>query len=262
MEEVIRAQLADLERWEDCRILLAVESGSRAWGFASPDSDYDVRFLYVRPRESYFRLDGVRDVVELPLNDALDLSGWDLCKALRLLHRSNPTVFEWFASPIVYRTSPFAEAVRAVLPRYFCAKSSLWHYLQMARGNYREYLCGEMVRAKKYFYVLRPILACRWILETGMPPPMRFAELVESQLPDPLKETVEKLLELKVNAPEIRLIPKVECLNAYLEQSIPEIFNRIRQYPREPARGWEELNRLFVSVLESGAGDDGQKPCG
>ena len=109
MEALIQEKLREIEGREDCRILLAVESGSRAWGFASPDSDYDVRFIYVRPRESYLRLNRLRDVIELPADDVLDINGWDLDKTLRLLYKSNPTVFEWFSSPLVYQTTPFAE---------------------------------------------------------------------------------------------------------------------------------------------------------
>lgn len=151
MEALIKEKLHEIEQRENCRILLAVESGSRAWGFASPDSDYDVRFIYVRPRESYLRLNRVRDVIELPINGVLDINGWDVDKTLKLLHKSNPTVFEWFSSPIVYQTTDFTEAFKPVMRRYFSSKSGLWHYLQMAEGNYREYLRGDMVKAKKYF---------------------------------------------------------------------------------------------------------------
>ena len=97
MDTLIREKLMEIEHSEKCRILLAVESGSRAWGFPSPDSDYDVRFIYVRPIEHYLKLEQTRDVIELPINDLLDMNGWDLKKALCLLHRSNPTVFEWFS---------------------------------------------------------------------------------------------------------------------------------------------------------------------
>lgn len=93
MEELIQEKLHEIEKRENCRILLAVESGSRAWGFASPDSDYDVRFIYVRDKESYLKLNRPRDVIELPINDVLDINGWDVEKALKLLHKSNPTVF-------------------------------------------------------------------------------------------------------------------------------------------------------------------------
>lgn len=174
MEALIKEKLHEIEQRENCRILLAVESGSRAWGFASPDSDYDVRFIYVRPRESNLRLNRVRDVIELPINGVLDINGWDVDKTLKLLHKSNPTVFEWFSSPIVYQTTDFTEAFKPVMRRYFSSKNGLWHYLQMAEGNYREYLRGDMVKAKKYFYVLRPILACRWILEKVLRPQCSF----------------------------------------------------------------------------------------
>ena len=250
MEALIKEKLHEIEQRENCRILLAVESGSRAWGFASPDSDYDVRFIYVRPRESYLRLNRVRDVIELPINGVLDINGWDVDKTLKLLHKSNPTVFEWFSSPIVYQTTDFTEAFKPVMRRYFSSKSGLWHYLQMAEGNYREYLRGDMVKAKKYFYVLRPILACRWILEKGTPPPMLFSELAASQLPDYLEKTVAKLLDLKMNSPEVKMIPRIDILNAYMDRSIAEVRALVEQYPREITKDWEELNALFLAALE------------
>lgn len=249
MESFIKEQLKEIERRENCRVLLAVESGSRAWGFASPDSDYDVRFIYVRHRESYLKLEQVRDVIEIPINDVLDINGWDVNKTLRLLHRSNPTVFEWFSSPIVYQDSPFAAAFKRVMTRYFSSKSGLWHYLHMAEGNYRDYLRGDMIKAKKYFYVLRPILACRWILERGTPPPMLFSELMKSQLEDGLKGTVKQLLDMKMNVPEVTLIPRVDMLNAYLSRSILEVRERIALLPKEEPRNWEELDALFLSAL-------------
>lgn len=250
MEASIKEKLHEIELRENCRILLAVESGSRAWGFASPDSDYDVRFIYVRPKESYLKLERVRDVIEVPISDALDINGWDVDKALRLLHKSTPAVFEWFSSPIVYKTTPFAEQFKPVMLRYFSSKNGLWHYLHMAESNYREHLRNNMVKAKKYFYVLRPILACRWILERETPPPMLFSELVKSQLPDHLEETVQKLLDLKMNSPEVKMIPRIDVLNEYLERSIIEVKELIQQYPKATIRDWEEPDKLFLSVLE------------
>ena len=128
MKELIQEKLREIEQREECRILLAVESGSRAWGFASPDSDYDVRFIYVRPEKAYLRLDRTRDVIEVPINDELDINGWDIDKTLRLLHKSNPTVFEWFSSPIIYQTSAFADQFRPIMQKYFSSKAGLWHY--------------------------------------------------------------------------------------------------------------------------------------
>ena len=200
MKEQIVSRLHEIERREQVRILLAVESGSRAWGFASPDSDYDVRFIYIRPQKDYLRLERVRDVIEEPIAGELDINGWDLQKALRLLHKSNPTLFEWVSSPIVYLETDFADRFRAVMQPHFSSKSALYHYLCTAQGNYREYLRGDRVRAKKYFYVLRPILACRWVLERGTPPPMRFDELAAAELPQALRADVAYLLDLKIHA--------------------------------------------------------------
>ena len=142
MEKLIVSKLHEIEQMEKVRILLAVESGSRAWGFASPDSDYDVRFIYIRDKEDYLRLNTMRDVIELPVDEVLDINGWDLQKTLRLLYKSNSTLFEWFSSPIVYMESDFADLFRRVMNDYFSSKRSLYHYISMAEGNYREYLKG------------------------------------------------------------------------------------------------------------------------
>ena len=149
MLHTIKEKLKEIEERENVKILHCVESGSRAWGFASPDSDYDVRFIYVRPREYYLRLDKTRDVIEWQLDDTLDISGWDLEKALRLLYKSNPTIFEWNASPIVYKTTEEWKEVSAIINTYFNPKSSLYHYLSTARSTYRHFLTGDTVKYKK-----------------------------------------------------------------------------------------------------------------
>lgn len=250
MQNLICKKLQEIEKKENIKILLAVESGSRAWGFASPDSDYDVRFIYVRQKEDYLRLDKIRDVIELPLNDILDMNGWDLQKALRLLYKSNPTLFEWLASPIVYRETSFAQELRAIMPQYFSPKSSLYHYISMAEGNYRAYLKGEMVRAKKYFYVLRPILACRWILDKGTPPLVMFSELMKAELPAELSGDVERLLDLKMNSAEVKEIPRIDRLNEYLNESIDEIKSVVQSLDEKREVTWEELNQFFLRILQ------------
>ena len=250
MRETILSKLNEIENREDVKILLAVGAGSRAWGFASPDSDYDVRFIYVRPKADYLRLEKTRDVIELPIEGELDINGWDLDKTLRLLRASNPTLFEWFSSPIVYRETAFADELRSVMNKYFSSKRGLSHYLSMASSNYREYLKGDTVKAKKYFYVLRPVLACRWILDKGTPPPMLFSELVDAELDPALVPDVDSLLDLKMNAPEIKTIPKIESINRYLDRCIEEVRSRIVQLPEDANHGWEELNRLFLSQLQ------------
>ncbi len=249
MREKIQEQLRRIEEAENIKILLAVESGSRAWGFASPDSDYDVRFIYIRRLEDYLRLDAIRDVIELPINDVLDINGWDLQKTLRLLHKSNPTLFEWFSSPIVYQKTEFADKFRYLMMHYFSSKKTLYHYVSMAEGNYREYLKGDLVRAKKYFYVLRPVLACQWILDWGTPPPMLFSELLKAELPVELIDVVNQLLELKMNSPEVKLVKRISEINEYLDESIPSIKRAVRLLEDSLTPDWNELNQLFLQEL-------------
>ena len=249
MKEKIQEQLREIEDREHVRILLAVESGSRAWGFASPDSDYDVRFIYVRSLEDYLKLDVKKDVIELPIDDVLDINGWDLQKALRLLHKSNPSLFEWFSSPIVYKKTDFVDKINELMTKYFSSKKNLYHYISMAEGNYREYLEGDFVKIKKYFYVLRPVLACRWILDKGTPPPVLFSELVKEELPIELTDIVNSLLELKMNSKEIYSIPKISELNEYLYDNIQDIKNIVKSLDDSYTLDWDELNQLFLQEL-------------
>lgn len=249
MRKKIKEQLRRIEDAENIKILLAVESGSRAWGFASPDSDYDVRFVYIRSLEDYLRLDAIRDVIELPIDDVLDINGWDLQKTLRLLHKSNPTLFEWFSSPIVYKKTEFSDKFRDLMMHYFSQKKTLYHYVSMAEGNYREYLKGDLVKAKKYFYALRPVLACQWILDRGTPPPILFSELLKTELPVELIDVVNQLLELKMNSPEIKLIKRISEINEYLDESIPNIKSAVRLLDDSYTPDWSELNQLFLREL-------------
>lgn len=251
MREKIQTQLRKIEEEERIKILLAVESGSRSWGFASPDSDYDVRFIYIRRIEDYLKLDAVRDVIELPIDDVWDINGWDLQKTLRLLYKSNPTLFEWFSSPIVYQETEFADRFRDLMIHYFSSKKTLYHYISMAEGNYREYLKGDLVRAKKYFYVLRPVLACQWILDRGTPPPMLFSELMKVELPAELIGAVNQLLELKMKSPEVKAIPRIPEINEYLDESIPSIKNIVRSLEDSHTPDWSELNQLFLRELRN-----------
>jgi predicted nucleotidyltransferase len=162
-------------------VLLAVESGSRAWGFASPNSDYDARFIYVHGRDWYLSvgLEEQRDVIEYPIVDEIDINGWDLRKALRLFWKSNPSFVEWIQSPIIYRDEgSFAPSVRAMLSEVYSRQKGIYHYRSMAKTNYRGYLRADLVPLKKYFYVLRPLLAVRWLENYGTAAPIEFGKLL------------------------------------------------------------------------------------
>lgn len=163
MRRMIEAELDNIAREEGVRVLFAVESGSRAWGFHSPDSDYDVRFVYTRPEEWHYRLEKKRDVIERPIDDELDISGWELSKALTLALGSNAVIAEWLQSPIVYRREHEAvlsltSFVRDVLDRH----AVMWHYLSLLKRQKSRLIGADgQIRIKRYFYVLRPTLALR-----------------------------------------------------------------------------------------------------
>ena len=240
----------EIEHKEHVKILHCVESGSRAWGFASPDSDYDVRFIYIREPGFYLKLEKTRDVIEWQLDDVYDINGWDIKKALQLLHSSNPTLFEWNNSPIVYKTTPEWNSLNCLVSEYFCSKSGLHHYLSTAKSNYREYLRTDMVRLKKYFYVVRPLLACRWILDKKCAPPMLFSELAEAELPDELIDPVNYLLDMKIHSPEITECPRVEVINRYIEREFELISEEIIKHKDSETKSWQLLNDCFLHLVD------------
>jgi uncharacterized protein len=179
MNDAIQMAIDAIEKDHDVRVLYAAESGSRAWGFASPDSDYDVRFVYAHPQNWYLSVFESRDVIEQMLPGDLDVSGWDLRKALRLMSKCNLAFNEWFDSPIVYREdAAFSGDIRRLIPHFFQPARALFHYLSMASSTHADYLSGDHVRLKKLFYFLRPVLACRWIEHARTQPPTQFSQLI------------------------------------------------------------------------------------
>jgi predicted nucleotidyltransferase len=233
------------------RVLFACESGSRAWGFASRDSDYDVRFVYVHRREWYLSVEDRRDVIEVPISEDLDVSGWELRKALRLLRKSNPPLFEWMKSPVVYRRdAEFYEAFAALSVGFYSPRRSFAHYLHMAFGNWRDYLKGRSeVRLKKYLYVFRPLLACRWIERELGQVPMLFQELVNGVLEESeVREALLALVERKRVADELASEPPIEALSRFLESELPRL--EALRYEEQPSGNVEELNRFFRRYAE------------
>jgi uncharacterized protein len=252
-EEIMR-RLHRAEIEHGMRILYACESGSRAWNFASPDSDYDVRFIYVRPPEWYlsFDVERRRDVVEYPIVDDIDCNGWDLRKALYLFTRTNGALLEWLRSPIKYiEIGSMAAQLRELAPRAFDATALCYHYSHMARGNAREYLFTEQVRLKKYFYVLRPLFAIHHVEQGLGLPPVPFEELVNAVAPTHLRAPIEQLVALKRQTGELGLGAPVPVIDAYIKSELerhgeqfsgqgrPELFDatQIRDALNEIFRG-------------------------
>jgi predicted nucleotidyltransferase len=228
-------RLQQIEADHDVKVLYACESGSRGWGFASPDSDYDVRFIYVNHLSWYLTVEPGRDVIEQPISGDLDISGWDLRKALQLLRQSNPTLLEWLRSPIAYRQDEsFTNRLRQLAEQGFSQVRGYHHYLSMAKKNFREHLRGEQVRYKKYLYVLRPLLAARWIRDGRGVPPMRFAALAQATLDDRvLLDEINRLLEVKMRAGEAATSPRWNGIHDFIES---ELESAAAQTVQESAR--------------------------
>lgn len=248
MDSVIKSCLNEIEHQNNVRILFACESGSRAWGFASKDSDYDVRFIYVHEKEWYLGIDDLKDVIELPVNEVLDISGWDIRKALRLMRRSNAPLLEWLQSPVIYKKdADFYSRIRQLVSAHFILKAGFHHYLSMAKNCFANELQTNNVKVKKYFYALRPILACKWIVDKMEMPPMEFG-ILRHLLDKNLQQTVDNLIAIKAVGDEKLFMQKDLLLNQYLETTIAYCEEKGRNLP-ESQNPSEELNLFFRELL-------------
>lgn len=251
MRDKIQLELEKIEKENDVNILFAVESGSRAWGFPSKDSDYDVRFVYIHQVDWYLSINEKRDVIEYPISDALDISGWDIRKALQLFAKSNPALLEWIRSPIFYsKNSDLPERLQKISEDDFDPKATMYHYLHMASKNYREFLQEESVKLKKYFYVLRPILACKWLEEKGTLPPVEFEKLMNKlALKQNLLAEINDLLIKKKSGVELDAGPKITLLNEFLEEQISYYQEYVKEIEKGKGIEVEKLNDLFRDIL-------------
>lgn len=250
--EHIQARLKRIEKEHEVRVLLAIESGSRAWGFASPDSDYDIRFIYAHPKDWYLSIDleEKRDVIEYPIVDDIDINGWDVRKALSLFKKSNPAFIEWIQSPILYQEQgTFKGQCLEALPTVYQPARGMHHYLNMANNHYRTYLKKEAVLLKKYFYALRPILAVHWIEQHGTPPPIEFSRLLNNANPSSqLAADIKHLLEQKKHTSELGTANPIISLNQFISTEI----ERISQITTDDSVNSEAitvLNNVFHQIL-------------
>ena len=253
---LITQRLDAIAAEEEARILFAVESGSRAWGFPSPDSDYDVRFVYVRRPDWYLSIDSRRDVIERPIDGDLDIGGWDLKKALQLAIKPNPVLLEWLRSPILYRADAEAMARLAALAgKAAFQRPSTHHYLHLAESQYRKFVDGkDAVKLKKYFYVLRPVMALRWMrLRPGEAVPMDFGTLRSAAALEPgIDGFLDDLLARKAKTRELGAGPRLPELDSLVEGEIADARGRLDTLTEPSSELLAEANALFRSLV---AGD-------
>lgn len=245
----IDEKLSEIEEIENVKILHAVESGSRAWGFASPDSDYDVRFVYVRKTDDYLRLDEPRDVIEWQLDEVLDINGWDLKKALKQFAKGNATLFEWSGSPIAYRTTTEWKKIAEVSKQYFSEKSAVYHYYGTANGTLHDYLMRDTVRYKKYFYALRPLLAAMYIEKHHVVPPVLFDELLKMDLPSELRSAIDELLEIKKKTTEKEENPQLPVIRQFIESEVARQKEIADNLTDDHNHDWTALNEMFIEIV-------------
>ena len=231
VEDQIDELLTRLEAQHGFRIVYACESGSRAWGFASPDSDYDIRFLFVRPERFYLSVIPGTEAIDLPLEGDLDAGGWDVRKAAGLLGKSNGALVEWLHSPIVYRAAPgFLDRWRSVAVDVFSPKASADHYRGLAKQMLHAKLSSPQVRAKDYLYALRSTLAARWVLDGRGIPPVPFAELLP-MADDAVRALVPDLLRHKEATAESERMERVPALDEFLHSAMETTEQHLSKIP-------------------------------
>ncbi len=249
----IMRQLAAIQAEENVRILFAIESGSRAWGFPSPDSDYDVRFVYVHDEDWYLSIEQGRDVIEKPLIDDWDVNGWDLKKAIGLLLKPNPVLLEWMSSPVHYLWDEAAvSALQDFADKNITPSSCIAHYYHLGKGTWERNIDGQdQINLKKYFYVLRPALALRWVrMNPDRLPPMNFQKLVDgTDISDETQIEIADLLEKKSKASEVGLGKRI----GVLDDIIAAEFSWASEtgFPKFPVTDdiMSEANALFRRLL-------------
>jgi len=252
MQAAIQNHLATIAQQYGATILYACESGSRAWGFASPNSDYDVRFLYIHPRDWYLSISEKRDVIEYLNDGVLDINGWDMRKALRLLRKGNAALREWLHSPIVYLSQndlfvPVLELARqAFLPETLCH-----HYLALTHNSLAALKGASQAKLKTYLYALRPLLCCQWIIEHNTQPPMLIDKLLTACLAEgapELRNYVDRLLSQKRQAEERSVIDRSDMFERFLQRRVQELEPHIPKNPPKLANAaFDHLFKTLVS---------------
>jgi predicted nucleotidyltransferase len=226
MRKEILSGLERIAHERDVKVLFACESGSRAWGTESDDSDYDVRFIYVSSIHDYVSLTESRDVIEIMDEELnIDYVGWDLRKALNLLRKGNPSIIEWVRSPIRYvDVDGFAWNLEALGLDEVNLRSLAFHYMGLLHKQYKAYWTKEEIPFKKYFYAIRPILAIEFIVTYRDIPPINFGELVQSSnMPEEILPEFRELRRMKPITTEINGKGRFENLDRWIGKKCDEM---------------------------------------
>lgn len=238
----------------------AIESGSRAWGFPSPDSDYDCRFLFVRRLDDYLDPWPQRDVIETPLDAVLDVNGWDLIKAVRLAENGNATVGEWLRSPLVYSgDTGFRDALLSACADLVDVQRVGRHYLHVGEGQWERSGAGagRDVVLKRVFYALRPAAALHWMHVHGAAtPPMNLFQLLDEAPPPPaLRSAVEEMVAAKALTRELGAGRVDPVVVRWVEEQLSDARTRYDRAPEGPTSRRREAAHAFRALVRAWAPD-------
>jgi len=251
MQQKIKKYLEEIEQEKNIRILLACETGSRAWGFPSPDSDYDIRMIYVHKKEWYLSLTEPKDTIErMYENNDIDITGWDLRKGLRLLGKSNASFLERIQSTTLYKyDEDFLNEIRDIAQDHYSKIATMHHYLNMSNKCYREFTEDKTYRLKKLFYALRPATACKWILDREEIPPIIFLEMMEGlEIQESIKKRIKELIKLKSEISESYLHTGEEEIFTFIQNNLLKAKENSKKLPSAKGK-LEDLNVFFRKYL-------------
>lgn len=256
MDKVIQAQLGEIEEKNNVKILYAIESGSRGWGFESKDSDFDVRFIYVHSIEWYLSVFEGPDIIEIPVDEVLDVNGWDLRKALKLMYKSNAPLLEWLSSPIIYKQNQeFVNELRHVAEKYFSPTSVIYHYINLAKKSFDGLEGMDKIKLKKLFYVIRPILSCMWIEKFNAIPTMNLQAMMEDiEMDNKIRNMIEELVIVKSDSIESDTINEPIELMKFLRDKLEYYNSYAKNIKTEKERDSSILNEFFHKTLRNYSG--------
>lgn len=250
MRKEIIEHIDQLEKEQRITILLAVESGSRAWGCPSPDSDYDVRIIYKRAKSEYLNIEDKPDTINYFHGELLDINGWDIKKTLKLIRKSNATPFEWAQSPIKYKEiDNFSSIILNLCKDYFQPRQALNHYRGIAKNSYLSNEISGEIKLKKLFYVLRPLMAAKWIIRKDEIPPMDIPNLISIIEEKEIVKHIKELLEIKKTANE-NYVHKMDNLIVDFVDREFRYVNSLQIDDKKNIPSSEQLNKKFKEIIE------------
>jgi len=248
-EEIIE-HINQLEKEQGISILLATESGSRAWDCPSPDSDYDVRIIYKRSKSEYLEIDDKPDTIDYFHGKLLDINGWDIKKTFKLIRKSNATPFEWAQSPIKYKeVNEFSSTILNLSKEYFQPRHTVNHYKGIAKNSYLGNDLTSEIKLKKLFYVLRPLMAAKWIIRNKEIPPMDIPNIISIIEDNQIVDHINNLLEIKNSANEDYVHKMDKIIIDFIEEEFNYV-NSVQIEDTEDVPSTEQLNNKFKEIIE------------